>query len=204
MKKRKIKNRNILIISIGFIFFNMACTHQYKLRKNLPPKDKEFLSIVRYIITKQEKKIFLNISKNEREQFEIDFWKKRDPDPETERNVYKETYLSRIEESNKLFTSEGRHGWLSDRGRVYIMLGPPDNRQVYPMGYSFYDPPVEIWYYGYFPVLFVDTHRLGSYELTLLGNFHMAELTKAGMILNQDAIKEKLIFDFKLDRKSVV
>ena len=197
MKKNRIKNRNILIISIGFIFFQIACSQQYKLRKSLPPKDKEFLSLVRYIIKKQEKKIFLNISKNEREQFKTDFWKKRDPEPETERNIYKETYLSRIEESNRLFTSGGRNGWLSDRGRVYILLGPPDNRQVYPMGYSFYEPPVEIWYYGFFPVLFVDRYRTGSYELVPLSNYHMIELTKAGMILNQDDIKEKLIFDFK-------
>lgn len=197
MKKNRIKNRNILIISIGFIFFQIACSQQYKLRKSLPPRDKEFLSLVRYIIKKQERKIFLNISKNEREQFKIDFWKKRDPEPETERNIYKETYLSRIEESNKLFTTEGRHGWLSDRGRVYILLGPPDNRQVYPMGYSFYDPPVEIWYYGYFPVLFVDKYRTGRYVLVPLSNYHMIELTKAGMVLNQDDIKEKLIFDFK-------
>lgn len=197
MKKRKRKNRNILIISICIIFFHIACSQQYKLRKNLPHKDKEFLSLVRYIITKQEKKIFLNISDNEREQFKIDFWKKRDPKPETERNIYKEAYLSRIEESNRLFASGGRHGWLSDRGRVYILLGPPDNRQVYPMGYSFYEPPVEIWYYGYFPVLFVDRHRIGSYELVPLSNFHMIELTKAGMVLDQDAIKEKLILDFK-------
>ncbi len=197
MEKNRIKNRNILIISIGFIFFQIACSQQYKLRKSLPHKDKEFLSLVRYIITKQEKKIFLNISDNEREQFKIDFWKKRDPEPETERNIYKEAYLSRIEESNRLFASGGRHGWLSDRGRVYIMLGPPDNRQVYPMGYSFYEPPVEIWYYGYFPVLFVDKHRIGSYELVPLSNYHMIELTKAGMVLNQDVIKEKLIFDFK-------
>jgi GWxTD domain-containing protein len=197
MKKRKRKNRNILIISIGIIFFHIACSQQYKLRKSLPHKDKEFLSVARYIITKQEKKIFLNISDNEREQFKIDFWKKRDPEPETERNIYKETYLSRIEESNRLFTSGGRNGWLSDRGRVYIMLGPPHNRQVYPMGYSFYEPPVEIWYYGYFPVLFVDKHRTGSYDLVPLSNYHMIELTKAGMVLNQNDIKEKLIFDFK-------
>jgi len=197
MKKKRIKNRNILIISIGFIFFQMACSQQYKLRKSLPQKDKEFLSLVRFIIIKQEKKIFLNISDNEREQFKIDFWKKRDPEPETEKNIYKETYLSRIDEANRLFSSEGRHGWLSDRGRVYILLGPPDNRQVYPMGYSFYEPPVEIWYYGYFPVLFVDKYGIGFYELTPLSNFHMVELTKAGMILNQDVIKEKLIFDFK-------
>ena len=197
MKKRKRKNRNILIISIGFIFFQIACSQQYKLRKSLPQKDKDFLSIVRYIVTRQEKKIFLNLSDDEKEQFKVDFWKKRDLEPETERNLYKERYLSRIDEANRLFSSEGRHGWLSDRGRVYIMLGPPDSRQVYPMGYSFYEAPVEVWYYGYFPVLFVDEHRIRSYELTPLSNFRMIELTKAGMVLNQDDIKEKLIFDFK-------
>jgi len=196
MKKKRIKNRNILIISIGFIFLQIACSQQYKLRKSLPQKDKEFLSLVRYIITKQEKRIFLNISENEREQFKADFWKKRDPDPETERNVYKEAYLSRIDESNRLFSSGGRHGWLSDRGRVYILVGPPDDRHVYPMGYSFYEPPIEVWYYGYFPVLFVDKYETGTYELTPLSSFHMVELTKAGMVLNKSDIKGKLIFDF--------
>ena len=80
-----------------------------------------------------------------------EFWERRNPDPASGENLYKKTYYLRIEESNKLFSSEGKQGWLSDRGRTYIMLGPPERREVHPQGISMYGPAVEIWYYGMFP-----------------------------------------------------
>lgn len=57
-----------------------------------------------------------------------EFWKKRDPTPETETNEFKNEYFVRIGEANRFFTEAAESGWLQDRGRVDILLGPPTNR----------------------------------------------------------------------------
>ena len=72
-----------------------------------------------------------------------EFWKKRDPDPDTEENEFKTQYFQRIDEANHLFTDGGEPGWLQDRGRIYILLGPPADREVYPRGVTFYGIPTE-------------------------------------------------------------
>ena len=75
---------------------------------------------MRYIITRQERKIFLNLIPSERKSFIEEFWEKRDPDPDTEINEFKEVYFELIEEANFLF-KEGRmdadtavkvHDWI--------------------------------------------------------------------------------------------
>lgn len=183
-----------------FIFsatFFLSCSF-YKLEKQLDPESKEFLSTVRYLITKQERKIFLNLPPSERKSFIEEFWKKRDPDPDTEKNEFKEQYFERIEEANRLFKGGGTPGWLQDRGRVYILLGPPTEREVYPSGYSFYEEPTEIWYYGFFPIVFVDSTWSGNYKLEPLGAEHIAEINKAQMNEKPPIAKEKVVFDFQL------
>ncbi|MFQ5722258.1 MAG: GWxTD domain-containing protein, partial [Candidatus Aminicenantales bacterium] len=128
-----------------------------------------------------------------RAKFLEDFWKRRDPTPGTERNEYKEAYFNRIEEANRLFKGGGRAGWLQDRGRIYILFGPPDERQTNPMGgrpidayadptqmvegrrYASGEKPTEVWvYYNLFSslqrphtvrIVFVDTYGTGDYKL---------------------------------------
>jgi len=129
-----------LLFFFSFSIFSSCIT--YKLEKALDPESKEFLSKARYIISKQERKIFLNLPPSEREAFIEEFWKKRDPDPYTEENEFKEQYLARIEMANRLFKGGGSPGWLQDRGRIYILFGPPDRRDQYPRGYTFYGKPV--------------------------------------------------------------
>lgn len=63
----------------------------------------EFLSKVRYIINKKERKIFLELPDSEKERFKDEFWERRDPDPETEENEFKMEYFNRIEKANDLF-----------------------------------------------------------------------------------------------------
>ncbi len=75
---------------------------------------------------------------SERKNFREEFWKRRDLDPSTEENEFKMEYFNRIEKANDLFISEGRPGWLTDRGSIYILLGPPMNRLTYPMGIDGY------------------------------------------------------------------
>jgi GWxTD domain-containing protein len=82
----------------------------------------DFISKVRYILTKKERKIFLELALSEREQFIEKFWERRDPDPDTEENEFKMGYLNRVEKTSELFVSEVKLGWLTDRGRICFML----------------------------------------------------------------------------------
>jgi GWxTD domain-containing protein len=198
VKKKNKKIDVILVLVIGLLAVFSGCSQLTKLERSLPAEDREFLSTVRYVITKQERKIFSNLPAEERDKFKEEFWKKRDPDPTTEENEYKQTYFERIERANELFTSEGRNGWLTDRGRVYVLLGPPERRDVYPTGYSFYGPPVEVWVYGFFPIVFIDQYRVGTYKIEPLSAYHIQELTKAQMVMKPNVGKEKFVFDFDL------
>lgn len=175
----------------------------YRLENLLDLKSKEFLSNVRYIITKQERKTLLNLPPSDRENFIEEFWKKRDPDPDTEENEFKEEYFNRIEEANHLFREGGSPGWLQDRGRIYILLGPPDNREVYPRGYTFYGKPTEIWYYGFFPIVFIDQAWNGNYKLEPLSARHISEINKAQMELKPKVKAKEVVFDFNLRVKKI-
>jgi GWxTD domain-containing protein len=99
----------------------------------------DFLSVVRYIITDEETNIFKQYPPSEREEFIEKFWARRDPTPATPKNEFKEEYYNRIEEANNLFKG-GIAGWLQDRGQVYILFGPPDEKIQNPGGGRNIDP----------------------------------------------------------------
>src|SRR5512137_1045434 len=105
-----------------------AGCHLYNLEKKLAPDNAEFLSHVRYIITSEERKTFLEMPDSEKPKFIEEFWKKRDSNPDTPENEFKAQYDSRVEKANELFRGEGKTGWLTDRGRIYILFGPPMDR----------------------------------------------------------------------------
>ena len=194
--------RKSALLSLALLFLLVGCA-RYRLERNLGPEYREFLSKVRYIITSQERKTFLKLPSSERKAFIEEFWKKRDPTPDTEENEYKNEYFSRIEDANRLFSDAGGNGWLEDRGRVYILLGPPEQRITYPRGKTFYGPPEEIWYYGFYPIVFMDEHWDGSYELTPLGARHIALIQQASMDLKPKISREKVVFDFTLSIKKI-
>jgi len=175
-----------------------ASCASYKLERSLDPDSRDFLSKVRYVITKQERKSFLNLPLAERKPFIAEFWKKRDPSPDTDENEFKDEYFKRIEEANHLFT-EGSPGWLQDRGRIYILLGPPWNRETYPRGITFYGKPTEIWYYGYFPIVFVDEAWNGDYKLDPMSANQLAEIMSVQMYLKPAILTEKGALDCKLE-----
>jgi GWxTD domain-containing protein len=156
--------RRLAMFSFAAALFVAACASA-RIGKQLDPKSREFLSKARYIITSEERKAFLSLAPEAREPFVEDFWKRRDPTPATEENEYKTEYFSRIEQANRLFSGGGAPGWLQDRGRIYITLGPPDNREAYPRGITFYGLPTEIWWYGFFPITFVDEKWVDDYRL---------------------------------------
>lgn len=194
--------KSISVLVFLFYSFILVSCASYMMRKDLDPESREFISKVRYIITKKERKVFLNLPESEREAFIEEFWKSRDPDPDTEVNEYKEEYFKRIEEANHLF-KEGSPGWLQDRGRVYILLGPPWERQTFPRGVNFYDKPEEIWYYGFYVMRFIDHDWSGEYRLVPDSSWQIAELNKAQMVLQPKGSGHKYPFEFDVKVKKV-
>jgi GWxTD domain-containing protein len=195
------KKSVFVLFFLLYSFFLVSCA-SYTMQKNLDPESREFISKVRYIIEKKERKVFLNLPESERKAFMEEFWKSRDPDPETDENEYKDEYFKRIDEANHLF-KEGSAGWLQDRGRVYILLGPPWERQTFPRGYNFYDKPEEIWYYGWFVIRFMDYDWSGEYKLVPDSSWQIAELNKAQMILQPKGSDQKYPFEFDVKVKKV-
>jgi GWxTD domain-containing protein len=83
--------------------------------------------VVPYIITSKEKKSFLKLSTEaERGRFILNFWKRRDPSPKTPENEFKLEHYRRIAIANKFFGASGIAGWRTVRGKVFILLGPPN------------------------------------------------------------------------------
>jgi GWxTD domain-containing protein len=181
-----------LIVVISFAF--AASCRLYNLERKLKPEDAAFLSKVQYIITGEERKIFLELPDSERAAFEDEFWKRRDPDPDTLENPFKTEYFQRVDRASAMFHGEGRVGWLTDRGRIFILFGPPSERMTYPMEASGYCR--EIWYYGSFPVIFVDEHCSGSFILTAVNLEHLQELNIAQSHFQKTFTQEKKLFDY--------
>ncbi|UCC38692.1 MAG: GWxTD domain-containing protein [Candidatus Aminicenantes bacterium] len=167
--------KNLLFFFLLLLSLNFC--RLYMLERKLDEEDAEFLSLVRYIITKEEKKMYLEMPKSDRTNFKEEFWKERDTDPDTELNEFKTEYLDRINEANRLFTA-GKPGWLTDRGRTLILLGPPVHKSFYPMGdiASGLARPTEIWHYPAVPVIFIDYGGIGDYEYYFLSLGHQQEV----------------------------
>lgn len=140
---------------------------------------------VPYIITDEEKKSFKNLSTDdEREQFIESFWERRNPNPGSPENEFKEEYYRRIAYANEHYAS-GIPGWKTDRGRIYIMYGPADETDSHPSGGTYERPqeegggetstyPFETWRYRYIDGIgtniileFVDPTMTGEYHLTM-------------------------------------
>ncbi|HSP63029.1 MAG TPA: GWxTD domain-containing protein, partial [Pyrinomonadaceae bacterium] len=138
---------------------------------------------VAYIITDEERKAFKKLATDdERERFIEEFWRRRDPDPDTDENEYREEYYERIAYANEHFAS-GIPGWKTDRGRIWIMYGKPDETESHPSGGSYNrEPqegggstttyPFERWFYRYLPgvgsgveIEFVDPTGSGEYRI---------------------------------------
>jgi GWxTD domain-containing protein len=138
-----------------------------------------------YIITDEERAAFKQLSNDEeRDNFIEAFWQRRDPTPDTEENEYKEEHYQRIAYANEHFAA-GVPGWKTDRGRIYIMYGKPDEIDSHPSGGTYERPieegggetstfPFEDWRYRYIEgigqeviVEFVDTCMCGEYHMTL-------------------------------------
>jgi GWxTD domain-containing protein len=157
-----------------------------KLEKELATPYKKWLEEeVPYIITGEERSAFLQLATNEeREQFIEAFWQRRDPTPDTVENEFKEEHYRRIAYANERFSS-GIPGWRTDRGRIYIMWGKPDQLESHTQG-ELYNRPMqegggqtttyayEQWTYHYMEgigqnitIEFVDPTGTGEFHITM-------------------------------------
>jgi len=155
-----------------------AGCHWYNLERQLDPVNADFLSKVRYIISSAERHAFLELPAAEKPKFIEDFWKRRNPDPSLSENLFKTEYFKRIDQATKLFQGEGIPGWLTDRGRILILFGPPMERLSQPYRDAASNRCQEVWYYGDFPVIFIDasctgTYRLATYDLGPLREYSL-------------------------------
>jgi GWxTD domain-containing protein len=157
-----------------------------QLKKELETPWKKWLNEdVSYIITDEERKSFKQMNTDEeRESFVESFWLRRDPTPDTIENEYKEEHYRRIAYANEHYPS-GIPGWKTDRGRIYITYGPPDEIDSHPSGGSYHRPdaegggdtstyPFEDWRYRYIEgigndinIEFVDTTMSGEYHMSM-------------------------------------
>jgi GWxTD domain-containing protein len=114
-----------------------------KLRKELETPYRKWLNEdVAYIITDEERATFKRLQTDEeREQFIEQFWLRRDPTPDSMENEYKEEHYRRIAYANERYAS-GIPGWKTDRGRIYITYGPPDEIEDHSSGGT-YERPYE-------------------------------------------------------------
>jgi GWxTD domain-containing protein len=176
--------RGALLLCLGLAAILAACASA-GIEKGLDPESREFFSKVRLIITSEERRTFLSLPAEKRKEFIQDFWARRDPTPGTPVNEYKEEYFRRIAQANHLFSGGGSPGWLQDRGRIYITLGPPDNRETYPRGMSFYGIPTEIWWYGFFSIVFIDERWVDDYRLDPLSAAQIAEIHNTQLQWNE-------------------
>ncbi len=97
------------------------------------PWDKWLTEDVVYIITDEERRAFRGLATDaERERFVEQFWLRRDPTPGTPVNEFKEEHYRRIAFTNNHFPGQSVAGWKTDRGRIYITFGPPDEIDSHP------------------------------------------------------------------------
>jgi GWxTD domain-containing protein len=158
-----------------------------QLKKELESPYRKWLDEdVVYIISPEERHAFLHLATNEeREQFIEAFWQRRNPDPDSPENTFKEEHYRRIAYANEHFAS-GIPGWKTDRGKIYIMWGPPDEIDAHPTGGNWDRPmdqgggstttyPYEDWRYRHLDgeglgenveLEFVDPTSTGEYHLT--------------------------------------
>jgi GWxTD domain-containing protein len=159
---------------------------QYELRQELKGPYKTWLNEeVPYIITDDERRAFTSLANDEeREAFIENFWQRRNPNPDSPENEFREEHYRRIQYANDHYAA-GKPGWKTDRGRIYIMWGEADSIDSHPSGGLYERPidegggetstyPFEIWHYRYLEgigenvdIEFVDTCQCGDYHFTI-------------------------------------
>jgi GWxTD domain-containing protein len=186
------RRRTVLILTTCFLSSLLTVMGQSNKAKEQAKQKEESGNYLKkwpeeavpYIIDPEEERAFKGLKTDEeRENFIEQFWLRRDPTPESPDNEYKDDYFRRIVLANERYTS-GIPGWRTDRGRILIMHGEPDEVETHAMGGTYLRPtdegggrtstfPFEKWRYRHIDNIgpevileFVDTTMSGEYRLT--------------------------------------
>ncbi len=142
--------------------------------EGLSEKYREWLKVTSYIILPQEKDVFLQLaSDRDRDLFIQAFWRHRDPTPGTPQNEYKQEHLKRFAYANAYYKrGTPREGWMTDMGKIHIILGPPSSIERFDSEAGIH--PCQVWYYygdktkglpTYFAIIFFQRGGAGEYKL---------------------------------------
>lgn len=192
---------SLMLFMFCTIFNNIGFGSDNKAQSKMSAENAEFLSKVRYIITDDEEKFFKNLPDDKRGEFINQFWEARNPNPLSKNNEFKEEYFDRIEMANKKF-SAGREGWLTDRGKTYILLGPPNYEENHHSGEVGVHHDYAVWHYSDFYIVFVDNSNDGDLQVDYSNLTNHADVQdafrKAKQNLNK--IENLLNFDFSYEK----
>jgi len=169
------ERRFLILLLIGFFVLSLFLYSGAQVKeKDLPKKYQDWLKLVAYIITDQERDVFLKLTRDQdRDAFIETFWKMRDPTPGTPENEYKDEIIKRFEYVNTFFhRGTSREGWQTDMGRIYMILGPPVSIERLEGKTGIV--PCQIWtYYGdvskglpvHFELIFFQKSGVGEFKL---------------------------------------
>lgn len=199
MRVSGIRNRPSLALSLALFVLFLSISPLSAFGQDQPPAQKRnglethygityqkwLNEDVRWIITDQERADFKKLTTDDqRDKFVEDFWNRRNPTPQSPENPYKEEHYRRIAYANTHF-AVGIPGWKTDRGRMYIMFGPPDSiehnraaassdKPQQPSGNETTNFDRDVWRYKYIEGVgkdvtleFVDTCRCGDYRMKI-------------------------------------
>jgi GWxTD domain-containing protein len=179
------------LLLVSFSFASITAQQTKRNPEDQPRKIKQepqkayvnWINDVDLILTKSERDAWKKLeTDDEREKFIEDFWRSRDRDPDTEENEFKQEFFERTAYANEHFSS-GKPGRLTDRGKIYIKFGKPDEIESHPAGGLYERPsyegggststyPFEKWFYRHIPNVrsgveleFVDPTGSGEYRL---------------------------------------
>ncbi len=120
---------------------------------------------MRYILPKAEYETIKALNHENLNEWFESYWKEKDPTPKTVFNELLFEFYQRVQETNRKFSTRHREGWETDRGRIYLLYGPP---QIIDNGrYASQSVPYLIWKYANGQkFIFIDKNRNGEFTLT--------------------------------------
>lgn len=166
-------NKSFRVLFIFLVACSLLFSGQKIKEKDLSLKYQEWLKLVSYIIQPEEKDVFLRLANDrERDIFIETFWKQRDPTPGTPQNENKDEHRRRFIHANQRYgRSTPREGWMTDMGRIYIILGEPLSKEMFDVSGIY---PAEVWTYNgdktkglptQFNLVFFQRSGAGEYNL---------------------------------------
>ena len=168
----------MIFLSVVALLASLPAQTQVGPSQLKPEYQKWLKEDVRWIITDEERHDFMKLATDDqRDQFVVNFWERRNPTPGSKTNAFKEEHYRRLAFANQHFAASVP-GWKTDRGRIYIMYGPPDSIETHsPVKHanglaSDADLPYQVWHYNHLKgigddqnIKFVDVCSCGNYKL---------------------------------------